>query len=88
MFAKQVKIGDKVLVMINNETKELEIIDLPRGNLSKGQISFLSPIAKALLGKSYPQIIKVKLPNGEMIDCKLMKVSHWYKRDWFFLPGS
>jgi len=76
MFSNRVKIGDKVLVIINNEAKELEIVDLPKGDLSHGKVSFLSPIAKALLGKSYPQIIKVKLPNGEMMDCKLMKISH------------
>ena len=79
MFKKNeqsVKIGDKVLVVIDKEAKELEIVGLPSGDPSHGKVSFLSPIAKALLGKKPPQTITVQLPNGNTMDCRLMELLH------------
>jgi transcription elongation GreA/GreB family factor len=69
----KVKIGDKVTVVLNGQVRDLEIVALPNGDLQKGIISYLSPIAKAILGHSYPEKITVKLPNGNLVDCELVK---------------
>jgi transcription elongation GreA/GreB family factor len=75
MFKKfeTIKIGDKVLVALNGEVKELEIVDFPTGDPKSGKISFLSPLAKAILGCRYPSRVTVKLPNGNAIECRLFK---------------
>lgn len=69
----KIKVGDKVLVVINGEAKHLEIVDLPQGDLKKGVISYLSPIAQAILGHSWPDRVVVKLPNGKTLECELMR---------------
>ena len=74
-FLKPVSVGDKVLVVVNQEAKELEIVDLPQGDLRQGKISWLSPIAQAVLGKRQPQTVTVRLANGKTIDCRLLKVA-------------
>ena len=71
---RQVNIGDKVLVVLNGEAKELEIVDVPRGDPGNGRISWLTPLAQALLGKTFPENVTVKLPNGRTIECKLIKI--------------
>ncbi len=75
MFDESVNIGDKVLVVINNEAKEFEVVSTT-GDPNQGKISFLSPIAQALLGKKPSQIVTVRLPNGETLDCQLLRISH------------
>lgn len=71
--SKTIEIGDKVLVVLNNEVKELEIVDLPVGDPKAGKISWLAPIAQAILGKSCPENVVVKLPNGETLECQLLR---------------
>ncbi|MFA6255302.1 MAG: GreA/GreB family elongation factor [Patescibacteria group bacterium] len=71
--SKKITIGDKVLVVLNGKIKELEIVDLPTGDPKSGKISFLSPLAKAILGCRYPSRVTVKLPNGNTIECRLFR---------------
>ncbi|MBI5221794.1 MAG: GreA/GreB family elongation factor [Candidatus Magasanikbacteria bacterium] len=71
-----INIGDKVLVAINHEVKELEIVDIPDSNPKLGKISFLTPLAKAILGKSCPNRVVVRLPNGNDLECRLLKLMH------------
>ncbi|MBI3290925.1 GreA/GreB family elongation factor [Candidatus Falkowbacteria bacterium] len=75
MFNKNdtIKVGDKVLVVIDGSVQELEIVDLPQGDPKKGKISFLSPLARAILGHKYPELVRVKLPNGNTLDCQLVR---------------
>lgn len=69
----KVKIGDKVLVALDGAIRELEIVDLPDTDPSKGKISFLSPLAQAILGSKYPNKVVVKLPNGDTLECQLLR---------------
>ncbi|NUM25759.1 MAG: GreA/GreB family elongation factor [Candidatus Buchananbacteria bacterium] len=69
----KIKVGDTVLVVLNGEVKRLEIVELPQGDPKKGVISYLSPIAKAILGHSYPDRVTVKLPNGNTLECELLE---------------
>ena len=70
---EKIGIGDEVLVVINGEVKRLEIVDLPRGDAKKGIISYLSPLAQALIGHKYPDRITVKLPDGGTMECELVQ---------------
>lgn len=73
--SKKINIGDKVTVIINGKIQDLEIIDLPQGDPKSGKISFLSPLARAILGHSYPERVMVKLPNGNTLECELLQPS-------------
>lgn len=76
MGKSTVEIGDKVKVILNGAVQELEIVELPEQvNPAKGKISFLSPVAKAILGQRYPARVVVKAPDGKLIDCRLLKVA-------------
>jgi len=70
--SKKIKVGDKVLVYLNGEVKELEIVDLPAGNLKEGKISWLSPLAQAVLGHSYPEKVVVKLDEDKTLECEIL----------------
>jgi len=73
--SKKISIGDRVTVVINGKVQDLEIIDLPQGDPKEGKISFLSPIARAILGRCYPDHVVVKLPNGNTVECELLSPS-------------
>jgi len=70
---EKIEIGDKVLVALDGAVKQLEIINLPEGNPKLGKISFLSPVAKAILGHKYPERVVVKLSNGKTLECQLLQ---------------
>lgn len=65
--------GDKVLFgatvqvqdLDNDEEHTYQIVGQYEANLEKGRLSFISPIAKALIGKSKGDIIEFKTPKGE-----------------------
>lgn len=70
---EKIKIGDKVTVVIEGTVKDLEIVDFLEGDLKKGKVSFLSPIARAIIGHRYPEQVTIKLPNGKTLNCRLIK---------------
>jgi transcription elongation GreA/GreB family factor len=71
---EKIQIGDKVVVAINDTVQELEIVGFPRGDIKTGKISFMSPIAQAILGKSYPEDVTVILESGKTINCRIIKL--------------
>jgi len=77
MFKKSEKItiGDKVLVALDGAIRELEIVDIPQPDPRQGKISFLAPLARAIFGHSYPKRVIVQAPDGEAIECKLLRPS-------------
>ena len=72
-FGSYVKFNDKVV----------RIVGVDEADASKGLISFVSPIAKALMGKQKGDRVEVKLPKGTetieiqdvMISCELRAMS-------------
>ena len=72
-FGSYVKFNDKVV----------RIVGVDEADASKGLISFISPIAKALMGKKKGDRVEVKLPKGTetieiqdvMISCELRAMS-------------
>ena len=57
------------VTMENVATEEItryQIVGPDEANLENGQISFLSPIAKALIGKEEGDIISINVPKGKI----------------------
>lgn len=61
LFGATVDIQD----LDTDEEKTYQIVGQYEANLEKGLISFLSPLAKSLIGKETGDIIDVKTPKGE-----------------------
>ncbi len=56
------------------EEKKLRIVGEEESDSVKGYISFKSPLARALIGKSQDDVAKVKLPSGEK-EYEILEVS-------------
>jgi transcription elongation factor GreB len=65
----EVWFGATVTLKIDNETnlQKYQIVGVDEADVSKGKISFISPIAKILLGKEVGETATLKLANGERI---------------------
>lgn len=65
--------GDKVLFgatitvedLETSETKKYQVVGQYEANLDKGLLSYISPIAKALIGKRKGDVIEFNSPKGE-----------------------
>ena len=62
----EVWFGATVTLKINNETElqKYQIVVVEEADVSKGKISFISPIAKILIGKEVGDKAVLKLANG------------------------
>ena len=65
----EVWFGATVTVKIDNETKlqKYQIVGVDEADVSKGKISFISPLAKILIGKEVGEKAILKFANGERI---------------------
>ena len=65
----EVWFGATVTLKIDNETKlqKYQIVGVDEADVSKGKISFISPIAKILISKKVGEKAILKLANGERI---------------------
>ncbi len=59
--------GASVTLKIDNETKlqQYQIVGVDEADVSKGKISFISPIAKTLMGKEIGEKAILKLAKGD-----------------------
>jgi len=48
------------------ETLHYQIVGPDEANLKENRISFLTPIAKALIGKAMGDVVKVQIPKGQI----------------------
>lgn len=62
----EVWFGATVTLKIDNETKlqKYQIVGVDEADVSKGKISFVSPLAKILIGKEVGEKATLKLANG------------------------
>jgi transcription elongation factor GreB len=62
----EVWFGATVTLKIDDETKlqKYQIVGVDEADVSKGKISFISPIAKILIGKEVGETATLKLANG------------------------
>ena len=65
----EVWFGATVILKVDNETKlqKYQIVGVDEADVSKGKISFISPIAKILLGKKVGEKAILKLSKGVRI---------------------
>jgi transcription elongation factor GreB len=63
----EVWFGATVILKIDNETKlqKYQIVGVDEANVSQGKISFISPLAKILIGKEVGEKAILKLANGK-----------------------
>ncbi len=61
--------GVTVTLKIDDETKlqQYQIVGVDEADVSKGKISFISPIARILTGKKVGETAVLKLPKGDRI---------------------
>ena len=62
----EVWFGATITLKINNETElqKYQIVGVDEADVSKGKISFISPLAKILIGKEVGEKAILKLANG------------------------
>lgn len=65
----EVRFGAMVTLRIDNQKspKKFQIVGVDEANITKGKISFVSPIAKAITGKKSGEKAIIKLPAGEKV---------------------
>jgi len=61
VFGATVEIED----VDSGESRSYTIVGEDEANADRGLISYVSPVARALIGKSVDDIVKVRLPMGE-----------------------
>ncbi len=69
-----VKLGSTVTIKINGQKYEYTIVADGVADISKGEISQSSPIGKAILGYSLGDEVKIDLPEGRTVRCKIVKI--------------
>jgi len=62
-----VVLGSKVTLAVNGSTRKLEVVGDGEADPLKGQISYSSPLAQALLGKKKGEKVKVATPSGQTV---------------------
>lgn len=55
----------KLLDIDSDEEKEIKIVGDDEANADRGLISYQSPLARALIGKSLDDCVEVRLPSGK-----------------------
>ncbi len=57
-------IGSRVTIRMNNQQREYRILGSQESNPARGNISYLSPLGKALMGHKAGDQIEYKTPDG------------------------
>jgi len=70
-----IRIGNRVTIQEAGEDPETwSIVGASEANLAEGKISYESPIGAALIDKKVGQMAAVTLPNGMVINYKVLKI--------------
>jgi len=74
-YSDKVSLGSKVKVLnlIDNSVVEYHIVSSPEVNVRENKISDESPVGRALIGAGIGDVIKVKVPKGE-IELKILEI--------------
>ena len=74
--SEKINVGCKVLVydVEFEEEMELQIVGSTEASSLEGKISNESPVGKALIGAKVGQTVDVELPNGSVVQYKVMKI--------------
>ena len=63
----EVRFGARVAVESEAGTRQYSIVGVDEADASRGKIAFVSPLARALLGRSVGDAVHVRTPRGEEI---------------------
>ncbi len=63
-------LGATILVEMNQHVRRLHIVDSPEADPDQGKISYLSPVAKALMGRIVGEEVRVKVIPPEIMKIK------------------
>jgi len=66
----KINVGDKAKVILNGAVKELEVVDVFRGDKKSASALCLSLFVQNILGRGYLENVAVKLPDGKVIECR------------------
>ena len=74
--SEKINVGCKVLVydVEFEEDMELQIVGSTEASSLEGKISNESPVGKALIGAVVGQTVDVELPNGSVVQYKVLKI--------------
>lgn len=74
-YNDKVSLGSKVKVLnlIDNSVVEYHIVSSPEVNVRENKISDESPVGKALIGAGVGDVIRVKVPKGE-VEFKILEI--------------
>ena len=74
--SEKINVGCKVLVydIEFEEEMELQIVGSTEASSLEGKISNESPVGKALIGAMVGQTVDVELPNGSVVQYKVLKI--------------
>lgn len=70
---KKVGLGATLFVEIERKTQKLYIVDSPEADPSRGKISRFSPIAKALIGRSEGEEVRIKTEPVQIVKIRKIK---------------
>ena len=77
LSTEMIHVGSKVKIrdVDYDEIEEYKILGESQANPDEGIISDQSAVGKALIGKSVGEIVKVNLPNGNVISFEVLEIS-------------
>lgn len=77
LSTEMIHVGSKVKIrdVDYDEIEEYKILGESQANPDEGIISDQSAVGKALIGKAVGEIVKVNLPNGNVISFEVLEIS-------------
>ena len=77
LSTEMIHVGSKVKIrdVDYDEIEEYKILGESQANPDEGIISDQSAVGKALIGKTVGEIVKVNLPNGNVISFEVLEIS-------------
>ena len=72
----EVRFGSEVLLQIgkSKKTRKLQIVGVDEADMKKGKLSFISPLAKAMMNKKVGEEVVLKLERGQSV-FKVLEIS-------------
>ena len=69
-----ISLGSEVVIGINGKNYQYTILSPGATNIAKNEISSESPMGRGLLGRSIGEVVKIRLPEGREINCRILKI--------------
>lgn len=70
----QISLGSKVQVEIEQEQQDFHVVSSAESDPLNGLISNESPLGRALIGAKIGEIVKVQIPDGGVVEYKILGI--------------